>query len=88
MRERSQDLWSHVRLPQRQQNVWWIDYTVAGKRHRESSQTTNKSEAQRILRTKIGDREAGKIIARPERVSLAEYEIDADGQKKLVGGLR
>lgn len=72
----------------RRQNVWWLDYTVGGKRHRESSGTTNKSEAQRILRSKMGDREVGKIIGRPERVFLAEYEIDAEGKKKLVGGLR
>ena len=38
--------------------VWWLDYSVRGKRHRESSETTNKTTAQRILRERIGNREA------------------------------
>jgi len=65
-----------------------LDYSVNGKRHRESSETTSKTEAQRKLRQHIGDREAGKVIGRPDRVLLAEYEKDANGQVKLVGGLR
>lgn len=68
--------------------VWWLDYSVRGKRHRESSETTNKTVAQRILRERIGDRENGKLVGRPERVTLAEYDTDGDGKKKLVGGLR
>src|SRR5258708_29899969 len=68
--------------------VWWLDYSVRGKRHRESSETTNKTVAQRILRERIGNREAGKLVGRPERVMLAVYETGVDGKKKLTGGLR
>jgi integrase len=68
--------------------VWWIDYSMHGTRHRESSETTSKAEAQRLLRQKIGDREAGKIVGRPERVFLAVYEDDLEGKRQLVGGLR
>ena len=68
--------------------IWWLDYSVRGKRHRESSETTNKTIAQRILRERIGNREAGKLVGRPERVALAVYETGADGKKKLTGGLR
>ena len=30
--------------------VWWLDYSVRGARHRESSHTTSKSEALELLR--------------------------------------
>ena len=68
--------------------VWWLDYSVRGKRHRESSGTTNKADAQRLLRERIGSREAGKLVGRPDRVTLAEYAKGEDGKDKLVGGLR
>jgi integrase len=68
--------------------VWWLDYSVRGKRHRESSRTKNKTEAQRKVRQLIGDREAGKLIGRPDRVKLADYVKGEDGTNKLVGGLR
>jgi len=53
-------------------------------------------EAQDKLRKLIGDRKEGRIVGRPDRVLLAEYEKDvegryvkdAEGKKKLVGGLR
>lgn len=67
----------------RESAVWWLDYSVRGERHRESSGVTSKREAQRIIRERMGGRETGKIIGQPDRVTLAHYE---DG--KLVGGLR
>jgi integrase len=74
----------------------WLDYSVDGTRHREPSETTSVREAQDKLRKLIGDRKEGRIVGRPERVLLAEYEKDvegryvkdAEGEKKLVGGLR
>ena len=68
--------------------VWWLDYGVRGARHRESSGTASKKDAMRLLRERITGREAGKILGRPDRVVLAEYETSTDGAKKLVGGLR
>jgi integrase len=68
--------------------VWWLDYSVHGARHRESSGTTSKSEAQRKLRQHIGDRETGKVIGRPDRVMLADYVKDDEGKATLSGGLR
>ena len=55
----------------RESAVWWLDYSVRGKRHRESSDMTRKSTAQRLLRERIGNREAGKLVGRPDRVKLA-----------------
>lgn len=68
--------------------TWWLDYSVNGVRHRESAQTTSKQEAHRLLRQRIGDREAGKVVGRPDRVFLAVYAKDASGTDQLVGGLR
>jgi integrase len=68
--------------------VWWLDYGVRGARHRESSGTTSKKDAMRLLRERITAREARKLIGCPERVVLAEYVKGEDGTSKLVGGLR
>src|SRR2546422_11388635 len=68
--------------------VWWLDYSVRGKRYRESSETTNKTAAQRVLRDRIGKREVGKLVGRPDRERLAEDEKGDDGKAQLVGGLR
>jgi integrase len=68
--------------------VWWLDYSVGGKRHRESSKTTSKAEAQRLLRKRIGDREVGKVIGHPDKVLLAEYQKDPENKEQLIGGLR
>jgi integrase len=70
-------------------NVFWLDYTVGGERHREpATEATNKSQAKDILRQKIGDRKNGKLVGRPDHLQLAEYMKDIEGQQKLVGGLR
>ncbi len=68
--------------------VWWLDFSLHGQRHRESSGTTVKKDAQRMLRLRIGDRETGKIIGRPDRFFLAEYAKGEDGTETLSGGLR
>jgi hypothetical protein len=72
----------------RETAVWWLDYSVGGRRQRESSGTTSKTNAQRLLRERIGNREAGKRVGRADRVKLAEYAKGDDGNNTLVGGLR
>src|SRR5882762_9882970 len=52
--------------------TWWLDYSIAGRRHREPANTKVKSEALDILRQRIGDRKSGKVIGRPDRVTLAD----------------
>ncbi len=67
--------------------IWWLSYSVRGEPKRESSHTRNRTEALRILRERIGAREAGKLIGTPDRVSftdlraLAEARYQADGRK-------
>ena len=70
--------------------VWWLDYGVDGKRHREPSGTKVKSEALRLLREKMSARESGKLVGRPDRVTFAELralverQFVLDGRRSLV----
>ena len=65
--------------------TWWLDYTTNGRRHREPTGTTSKAEAQRLLRQKMTDREAGKVIGRPDRVTFAHLRDLAERQYTLDG---
>jgi integrase len=49
-----------------------MDYSIAGRRHREPAHTKVKSEALDTLRQRIGDRKSGKVVGRPDRVTLAD----------------
>jgi integrase len=63
-----------VYRPKSAGNVWWLDYGVRGKRHRESSGTVSKRDAMELLRHRIGKRKDGTLSGRPERVTLAELK--------------
>ncbi len=67
---------------------WWLDYSIRGARHLESSGTASRKEAVDLLRQRIGQRTEGRLVGRPERVVFAEYGKDEHGEQKLVGGLR
>lgn len=54
--------------------VWWLDYSVRGQRHRESSGTTSKRDALELLRQRIGRRQDGSMSGRPDRVTLADLK--------------
>lgn len=54
--------------------VWWLDYSIRGVRHRESSGSKSKREAFAILRERIGKRADGTLTGRPDRVTLAELK--------------
>jgi integrase len=60
------------RVRGREVATWWLDYSVAGRRHREPAHTKVKSEALEVLRQRIGDRKSGKVVGRPDRVTLAD----------------
>jgi len=68
---------------------WWLDYSNGGTRHREPAHTASRSEAQRLLRQRLTEREAGKVIGRPDRVTfqqlreLAERQYQLDGRRSL-----
>jgi integrase len=58
----------------RESKVWWLDYSVRGERHRESSGLTSKRDALELLRQRIGKRQDGTMSGRPERVTLADLK--------------
>ncbi len=55
--------------------TWWLDYSVFGMRHREPAHTRVKGEALEMLRQRIGDRRSGKVVGRPDRVTLADLHV-------------
>jgi len=70
--------------------VWWLDYSTGGERFRESSATTEKREALKMLRRKITSREDGKVVGHPERVTFQalreglERYYQREGNRSLV----
>jgi integrase len=57
---------------------WWIDYSIRGRRYRESSKTTVRAEAVKLLRQRLGEHGSGRYAPNAERVTL----------NQLVEGLR
>jgi integrase len=56
--------------------IWWLDYTVNGKRYRESSGTTDYTEALDILKQRREDRRIGRpvdVTAQPTPTTLQAY---------------
>jgi integrase len=61
--------------------VWWISYSVRGKRHKESSESTNRADAVRLLKKRHGDAQAGKPVgSQVERTTLDDLisMVEAD----------
>ena len=56
--------------------TWWLDYYHQGKRVRESSGTTDKTEARNILQSKIGQRAEGRLVVGADRVTVKELTED------------
>jgi len=69
----------------RETALWWIDYSVGRNRHRESSHTTVKADAHRLLRQRMGDRETGKVVGRPDRVTLTDLRAQLEQRYSLKG---
>lgn len=65
---------------------WWLDYSVDGKRYRESSRTTNKREAVEMLPQRIEARRKGRAPARSS-VTLSEFVDKHLSIKRSLGGL-
>lgn len=65
--------------------VWWLDYGVNGQQHRESSGTESKTEAFDLLRERVGHRKAGKIIGRPEKVTVHDLRVGLERHYEREG---
>jgi integrase len=53
-------------------STWYIQYSVGGKKYVESTGSANRQVALDLKRARIGDRKAGRIINRPDRITLHE----------------
>ena len=73
------------RVRGRQVAAWWLDYHVAGKRHREAAHTRVKSEALDLLRQRIDDRKSGKVVGRLEAGGYGQrITFSPDGTRYAV----
>lgn len=70
--------------------VWWISFSTHGKRHKESSESTSRADAVRLLKKRIGEVAQGKAVGNAvEKTSLAdllamiETDYQANGFKSL-----
>jgi integrase len=66
-------------------NVYWIDYSFRGKRYRESTGSTKRRDAADLLKQRMGEQSAGKVIGpRQEKVMfedlaqgiLSDYKVN------------
>jgi hypothetical protein len=72
--------------PDRTLQVWWIDYSVEGRRYRESSKSRKRSEAAKLLKQRLGQTPA-QAAARAARVTFEDLE-DAIVAAYELGGRR
>lgn len=53
--------------------VWWISYSVHGKRTKESSESTNRADAVRLLKRRIAEVQQGKAVgSQVEKTTLGD----------------
>src|SRR5690242_573547 len=52
--------------------IWWLDYSIRGKRYRESSKTSGRAEAAKLLRQRLGEHASGRYAANAERLTLEQ----------------
>src|SRR6266481_1487903 len=64
---------------------YWIKYYVRGKCFQEAANTDSKRDAQAYLRSRLSERETGKVIGRPDQVVLAVYTPKSEGGEVLTG---
>ncbi len=75
----------------RRGRIWWITYNVASKQRRESAKTTDKSEASRLLRQRLGEIAEGRYVETGKgRLSFEDLAnmVVADYEVKGLATLR
>lgn len=78
--------------------VWWLDYGFRGHRTRESSRSTRKRDAQRLLNSRLGEMSKGRLVGpREERLKYkdlsdmiaTDYEVNGrKSAKRLKSSLK
>lgn len=44
--------------------TWWVQFSVRGKRYRESSSSTNRADAVKLLKRRLGEAAEGRAVGR------------------------
>lgn len=66
--------------------TWWISYSVHGKRHKENAKSTNRADAVRLLKQKIGEAQMGKPVGSEiERTTLDDLIALVENHYKANG---
>ena len=55
--------------------VWWIDYSFRGQRHRESSGSSRKKDAKQLLRKRTMEMGRGRVVG-PDAESLSYEDLE------------
>ena len=67
-------------------SVWWIKYSCNGKSFCESSHTTDKNKAGRILRNRLAEISTGTFLGpQTERVTVEELAADFLSEYRVNG---
>lgn len=53
-------------------NVWWVDYSYRGERHRESSESTRKKDAKKLLQQRMKEMAEGGPLVDEEEIKLSD----------------
>jgi integrase len=56
-------------------STWWIDYHVHGKRYRESSESTVRSDAVELLRRRLAEHGKGRLVNPADEARLAMTDL-------------
>jgi integrase len=78
--------------PDRTLQVWWIDYSVGGRRYRESSKSRKRTDAAKLLKERLG-LNPQQAAARAQRLTFEDLEAGIVGeykreQRRSVGRLQ
>lgn len=68
----------------RHTQVWWIDYSIEGKRYRESSKSRKRSVAAALLKQRLGQAPE-QAAARAQRLSFEDLEEGIQSRYELAG---
>lgn len=66
-------------------NIWWIDYSFRGERHRESSGSTRKKDAKALLRKRMKEMGEGGPRVDEEEVTLDDLATMIEDDYKAKG---
>src|SRR5437867_4114632 len=70
----------------RRGRIWWCTYSFEGTCYRESSHSTEKAAAIRLLKKRIGEQESGHVVgAGGERITVTQLCDDLIAHLKMAG---